>query len=186
MAADWEAMALVGRIARAHGLRGQVIVNPETDFPEQRFSPGAELFVERGGRVEALTVTTARFHRERPVIGIAGVETMSDAEALAGQELRVPIERLAVLPAGTFYRHDLIGCQVETGDGRTVGAVREVEGTLTGSRLVVNGSDGEVLIPLVAAICTLVDPAAKRIVIDPPAGLIEANQVRLKPDATGA
>jgi 16S rRNA processing protein RimM len=174
---DWEAMALVGRIARAHGIRGQVIVNPETDFPDERFQPGAELFIERGGRVEALTLTSARFHRERPVIGIAGVETMNDAEALAGQELRVPIERLAALPPGTFYRHDLIGCRVETRDGTAVGTVRDVEGTLTGSRLVVEGAGGEVLVPLVAPICTLVDPAAKRIVIDPPEGLIEVNEV---------
>ena len=178
MSAKWEEMAVVGRIARAHGIRGQVIVNPETDFPDERFHAGAELLIERGGRIEMLTVTSARFHRERPVIGIAGVETMNDAEALAGQELRVPLERLAALPPDTFYRHDLIGCQVETGDGRSVGLVRDVEGTLTGSRLVVDGQDGEVLIPLVAAICTVVDPAAKRIVIDPPEGLIEVNTVR--------
>jgi 16S rRNA processing protein RimM len=181
----WDEMALVGWIARAHGIRGQVIVNPETDFPDERFRPGAELFIQRGGAIETLTVTTARFHRERPVIGIAGVETMNDAETLAGQELRVPIERLAALPPDTFYRHDLIGCRVDTRDGRTVGLVRDVEGTLTGSRLVVDGADGEVLIPLVAAICTEVDPAAKRIVVDPPEGLLEVNAVRLKPDTTG-
>jgi 16S rRNA processing protein RimM len=173
----WEAMAVVGRIARAHGIRGQVIVTPETDFPDQRFRPGAELFIERGGEIETLSVTSARFHRERPVIGIAGVETMNDAEALAGRELRVPIERLAALPADTFYRHDLIGCSVNTRDGRTIGFVRDVEGTLTGSRLVVDGDGGEVLIPLVAAICTEVDPVAKRIVIDPPEGLLEVNRV---------
>ena len=174
-------MALVGRIARAHGIRGQVIVNPETDFPEERFQPGAELFIERNGQVEALTVTTARFHRDRPVIGIDGVETMTDAEQLAGFELRVPVERLAALPADTFYRHDLIGCRVETRDGQKVGLVRDVEGTMSGSRLVVDGAGGEVLIPLVAPICTVIDPAGKRIVIDPPAGLIEANGVRFKP-----
>jgi len=128
MSAKWEDMAVVGRIARAHGIRGQVIVNPETDFPDERFRPGAELFIERGGRVEMLTVTTARFHRQRPVIGIEGVESMDDANTLAGQELRVPIDRLTALPPDTFYRHDLIGCQVETRDGRTVGVVRDVEG----------------------------------------------------------
>jgi 16S rRNA processing protein RimM len=175
MSAKWEEMALVGWIARAHGIRGQVIVSPETDFPEDRFQPGAELFIKRGGQVDALRVTTARFHRERPVIGIEGVETMNDAEALAGRELRVPIERLAALPPDTFYRHDLIGCLVETRDGRTVGVVSDVEGSMTGSRLVVDGEVGEVLIPLVSAICTLVDPAAKRILVDPPEGLIEAN-----------
>jgi len=169
-------MALVGRIARAHGIRGQVIVNPETDFPEDRFQPGAELFIERDGRIEALKVTSARFHGARPVIGIDGVETMNDAGTLAGRELRVPVERLAALPADTFYRHDLVGCVVETRDGTRIGPVTDVEGSMTGSRLVVDGAAGEVLIPLVAAICTVVDPGAKRIVIDPPAGLIEANE----------
>ncbi len=121
-------MAVVGRIARAHGIRGQVVVNPETDFPDERFKPGAELFVERGGRVEPLTLTTVRFHRDRPVIGIEGVATMDEAETLAGLELRVPVERLAALPADTFYHHDLIGCQVEMTDGRPVGIVQGVEG----------------------------------------------------------
>ena len=70
---------------------------------------------------------------------------------------------------------------MDTRDGRTVGLVRDVEGTLTGSRLVVDGADGEVLIPLVAPICVEVDPAVKRIVIGPPEGLLEVNEVRLKP-----
>ena len=168
-------MAAVGRIARAHGIRGQVIVNPETDFPDDRFQPGAELFIEKGGRVESLMVTTARFHRERPVIGIAGVDTMNDAAALAGLELRVPADRLVELPVGTFYRHDLVGCRVETGSGEAVGVVREVEGTLGRSRLVVEGSRGEMLIPLVSEICTAIDLAGKRIVIDPPDGLLDVN-----------
>jgi 16S rRNA processing protein RimM len=172
---NWGDMAAVGRIARAHGIRGQVIVNPDTDFAEERFQPGAELFVERAGRVEMLRVTTARFHRERPVIGIEGIETMTDAEALAGLELRVPIDRLAALPPDTFYRHDLVGCGVETTDGSVVGRVTDVEGAIGGSRLVVDGAAGEVLIPLVADICTLIDPAGKRIVIDPPEGLLDAN-----------
>jgi 16S rRNA processing protein RimM len=171
-------MAAVGRIARAHGIRGQVIVSLDTDFPEERFRPGAELFIERNGAIQTLTLTSVRFHRDRPVIGIAGVETMNDAEALAGRELRVPVDRLAPLPGGTFYRHDLIGCRVETPAGELVGTVESVEGTLSGSRLVVSAaSRGEVLIPLVANICIAVDPAAKRIVIDPPEGLLDLNRV---------
>jgi 16S rRNA processing protein RimM len=168
-------MAAVGRIARAHGIRGQVIVSLETDFPEERFRPGAELFIERNGAIQALTLTSVRFHRDRPVVGIAGVETMNDAEALAGRELRVPVDRLAALPGGTFYRHDLVGCRVETPAGDVVGTVEKVEGTLNGSRLVVAALRGEVLIPLVAEICTTIDPAGKRIVVVPPEGLLDLN-----------
>jgi 16S rRNA processing protein RimM len=173
----WEEMAAVGRIARAHGNRGQVIVNPETDFPDERFRPGAEVFVSLDGSVQALTLTSVRFQHDRPVVGIAGVETMNQAEALAGQELRVPVDRLTRLPAGTFYRHDLIGCRVETSAGELVGTVSNVEGTMAGSRLVVAGTGGELLIPLATAICTRIDPAEKRIVIDPPDGLLELNRV---------
>lgn len=176
---DWEDMALVGRVARAHGIRGQVIVNLETDFPEQRFSPGAELFIQRAGRVEAVRVTTVRFHRERPVLGLEGVEDMNAASTLAGAELRVPVESLAALPEGTFYRHDLVGCRVSTVSGVDVGTVAEVEGDMFGSRLLVRADGGEeILVPLAEAICRTIEPAEKRIVIDPPEGLLELNRTR--------
>jgi len=169
-------MAVVGRIARAHGNRGEVIVNLETDFPLERFQAGADVFIERRGVVEALRMTKVRFQHERPVLAIEGVATMNDAEALAGLELRVPVDRLTVLPAGTFYRHELIGCRVETGSGAAVGVVRDVEGTVGGSRLIVDGgSRGEILIPMAAEICRAIDIAAQRIVIDPPEGLLELN-----------
>jgi len=172
---NWADMAVVGRIARAHGLRGQVILNAETDFPEERFQPDAELFIERGGHVEALRIATVRFHRDRPVIGFRGVGTMNDAMALSGQELRVPADRLTALPANVFYRHDLVGCRVVTTAGAEVGVVTGVEGTMGGSRLVVAGAAGEVLVPFAAEICPEIDPPGKRIVIDPPEGLVELN-----------
>ena len=168
----WDAMAVVGRIARAHGIKGQVIVNPETDFPEARFRPGATLFTANG----TVKLTTVRFQNGRPVIGIEGVETINDAEELAGLELRVPVEELAALPAGMFYHHDLVGCAVVTGGGEKVGTVEGVEGTLSGSRLVVAGAKGEILIPLAAEICRTIDVAGKRIVIEPPDGLLDLNR----------
>jgi 16S rRNA processing protein RimM len=172
---NWDELALVGRIARAHGNRGQVIVNLDTDFPGERFQPGAELFTQRGGVIVPLRLTTVRFQAERPVIGLAGVETIEAAEGMAGLELRIPAERLAALPAGAFYHHDLVGCRVETKTGSTVGIVEAVEGTQGASRLVVAGAVGEVLIPLAAEICTTIDVRARRIVIDPPAGLLDLN-----------
>ena len=172
---EWDAMAVVGRIARAHGLKGQVIVNLETDFPEARFRPGATLFTAGAAGIAARTLTTVRFQNGRPVIGIDGVETVDDAEELAGLELRVPVEELAALPAGTFYHHDLVGCAVVTSGGQQIGTVEGVEGTLGGSRLIVAGAKGEILIPLAADICRTIDVAGKRIVIEPPDGLLDLN-----------
>jgi len=171
----WSEMAVVGRIARPHGIRGQVVVNLETDFPEARFQAGAELFTERGGRVESVRVIAVRFQNERPIIAIDGITTMDQAESLAGAELRVPVQWLAPLPPDTFYRHDLIGCRVETAAGDPIGLVNDVEGTVAGSRLIIDGRGGEVQVPLANEICTTIDVRSKRIVIEPPEGLLELN-----------
>jgi 16S rRNA processing protein RimM len=85
----------------------------------------------------------------------------------------VPEDALEPLPAATFYHHHLIGCMVATRDGRVVGPVTAVEGESIGSRLVVRSTSGDVLIPLVDAICPEVDVAGKRITIDPPPGLLD-------------
>jgi 16S rRNA processing protein RimM len=174
---NWDEMAVVGRIARPHGIRGQVVVNLETDFPHERFHPGAEFFVN-GSTSDRLVIATVRFHNERPIIGFEGVTDMNQAIALAGRELRIPVEQLTSLPPDMFYRHDLVGCAVNAADGSSIGTVTDVEGTLGGSRLVVTTDRGEVLVPLVAEICRSIDVAGKRIVIEPPEGLLELNERR--------
>lgn len=170
---DW---LLVGRVARAHGNRGEVIVNPETDFPEQRFQIGARLLVGGADDGAERAIRAVRFHQGRPVVALEGVQTMDDAERLAGAALSLRTATLAPLPEGTYYRHDLVGCDVEDRDGRRIGRVVGVEGPMEQSRLIVEGGTGaEVLIPLVADICETVDPAARRIVVNPPEGLIDLN-----------
>jgi 16S rRNA processing protein RimM len=166
-------LLLVGRVARAHGNKGQVIVNPETDFPEDRFVVGMTLRVGEHG--EPRKIVAARFHQGRPIIALEGIETMNDAEALAGAELKVSSNDIPPLPEGTYYRHDLVGCEVQDTDGRIIGTVAGVEGSLEASRLVIEAPHGEVLIPLVAEICVEVDPAARRIRVAAPEGLIELN-----------
>ena len=169
---------LVGRIARAHGNRGQVIVNPETDFPDERFAVGNVVIVEQAGTTSERRIEAVRFQSGRPIIALEGVETMNAAAALAGAELKVEAGDLKPLPERTFYRHDLVGCEVSDTAGRAIGRVKDVEGPLEQSRLIVEGDRGEMLIPLVDGICVKVDPAANSIVIDPPEGLIELNENR--------
>lgn len=166
-------LLLVGRVARAHGNKGQVIVNPETDFPGERFARGNRLVVDHGGQQVERRIASVRFQQGRPIIALDGVETMNDAEALAGAELKMPAEALAPLPGGTYYRHDLVGCEVRTKDGQVVGNVTDVEGPIERSRLVVARKGGELLVPMVETICVEVDPQGKRIVIDPPEGLLD-------------
>lgn len=170
-------MVLVGRVARAHGNKGQVIVNPETDFPEERFQAGKTVFTRAAsGAPTSRVIIASRIHQGRPVLGFEGVETMDDAEALAGSELRVPESDLVKLPAGSYYHHDLIGCEVRRQDGAVVGKVKGIEGPMAGSTLVVDGRHGEVLIPLASEICVTIDPQNRVIVIEPPEGLVELNE----------
>jgi 16S rRNA processing protein RimM len=166
-------LLLVGTVARAHGNKGQVIVNPATDFARERFAIGNELVVEHGGRSTTRRITAVRFHDGRPIIALDGVGAMSDAESLAGAELKMPASALGALPANTFYRHDLVGCDVRDTAGHAIGRVTDVEGPMEQSRLVVAGANGELLIPMAEGICVSVDPGRKLIVVDPPEGLLE-------------
>ena len=171
----WDTMVLVGRVARAHGNRGRVIVNPDSDFVEDRFRPGNAVYVRHGDRVARLSIRDVRFHQQRPIVAFAEVATMTEAEQLASAELRVPMETLERLPAGVFYHHELTGCRVETVEGAVVGTVSRVDGDGGVSRLVVDDGSAEVLVPLVAAICVRIDPAATAITIDLPEGLLDLN-----------
>lgn len=150
-----------------------MIVNPETDFVADRFSEGNVLIVEQAGRQTERRIAAVRFHQGRPIVALDGIETMNDAEALAGAELKMPASELPPLPAQTYYRHDLVGCEVRTKDGQTIGNVTDVEGTLERSRLVIARQGGEVMVPMVDAICISVDPVGKVIVVDPPEGLLD-------------
>lgn len=170
---EWDALVTVGVIARTHGLRGHVVVNPETDFPDDRYRPGVELWIRRGPAPEAMRIAEARFHLGRPIVRFEGIESIEAAEALGRGDLRADVATLDPLPDATFRHSDLVGCRVSTVAGEALGAVIRVDGQMTTSRLVVAGRRGEVMIPLAEAICVEIDPAGRRIVVDPPEGLLD-------------
>ena len=173
---SWDSMVLVGRIARPHGLRGEVIVNPETDFVEDRFVSGATMWTRSERGDEALRITAVRVQNGRPVIGFDGFSSIEDVERLAGLELRVPEDALQSLGDGVYYQHQLVGCDVETVAGARIGEVSRVDGGAGGSLLTVKGVRGEVLIPFAQHICVEVDVVARRIRVDLPDGLLELNE----------
>ena len=157
-----------------------MFVNAETDFVEERFAPGSTLWLAPGRGRRSLTVASLRVQGGRPVLSFEGLTRIEDVEGLAGCELRVPESMLAPLDEGRFYHHQLVGCVVETTAGIPVGVVIRIDGGAGGSLLAVAGARGEILVPLAADICVAVDIAAKRIRIEPPAGLLELNE---KPEA---
>lgn len=169
-------MLLVGVVARTHGNKGEVIVNPTTDFPEDRFAAGATVWGRAAGGAasECLHIRAFRMHQGRPVIGFDGIATISDAERFAGWDLRIPPAERRELPPHVYYRSDLIGCEVVTNDGEAVGRVRAVDGEGQAVRLVVTAARGEVLVPLAQDMCA-VDVQARRIVVTPPDGLLDVN-----------
>jgi 16S rRNA processing protein RimM len=175
--ADWTEMIVIGTIARSHGLRGDVLVQAETDFPEERFQPGSTMYLgadDVGGGPRRLTVRDARLHLGRWLVSFEGVDRIEDAEALCHRELRIAPDRLMPLPAGRFYHHQLVDCEVVTVEGDSVGTVVKVEDA-GAATLVVRGGRGDVLVPLAAEICVRVDVDGRRIVIAPPQGLLDLN-----------
>jgi 16S rRNA processing protein RimM len=175
---EWASMVTIGRIVRPHGHRGQVVVVPESDFADERFTVGATVYLRRAEAVEAVTVAASRFYDGRWVLGLSGVESMDAAEALRDLELRIPEADLRVLDANAFYVHHLVGCDVRTTTGEPIGVVERVD-LATGVPMLVVQGQGEVLVPFVDAICRRVDPDARVIEIDPPEGLIALNRTRM-------
>jgi 16S rRNA processing protein RimM len=167
---------VVGRVVKAHGISGEVVVEVRTDDPDARFFPGAALRGRAKGQAErALTIESVRAHGDRLLLRVAGVGDRDAADALRGTLFLVDSADLpAIDDPDEFYDHELEGLSVITVEGTPVGAVAEVLHTAAGELLSVQATDGrEILIPFVGAIVTSVSRADGTVVIDPPDGLLD-------------
>ncbi|MSO26630.1 MAG: ribosome maturation factor RimM [Candidatus Nanopelagicales bacterium] len=164
---------VVGRIGKPHGLRGQVTVELRTDEPDERFAQGSVLFAD--GAVGKLTVAEIHWHSGRLLVSFVGYESRSAAESLRGTMVEVERDEAASpTEQDEYYDSALIGCRVETLRGELVGLVDDVVHLPSQELLsVVTATGREVLIPFVSQIVPTVDLANRRILIDPPIGLIE-------------
>lgn len=111
-------------------------------------------------------------HGDQLIFKFQGVDTISDAEKLAGAEVSIPFEQRAPLAEDEVYESDLIGCEVLDATGRVLGVVSDFQET-GGTPLLQIGED--LLIPFAKSICIQVDPDNKRIVVIPPDGLLDLN-----------
>lgn len=167
---------LVGIVARAHGLRGEVAVEVRTDSPDERFAPGARLDAQRpGAPATVLTVASVRPHSGRLLVTFAEAPDRGSAEALRGTRLTVDA---AALPPpqdpDEFHPHQLEGLRAELTTGEVVGSVREVVHGPAGELLVLARPElPDALVPFVRAIVPTVDVVGGRVVLDPPEGLLD-------------
>ena len=168
---------VVGRVVKAHGVTGEVVVEVRTDDPDTRFAPGSPLRgrPSRGGPERRYVVESVREHGGRLLVRLDGVADRNAAEALRGTLFLVDSEDLPPIEdPDEFYDHQLEGLQVVTTDGRRRRHRRR--GTAHRGRRIAVGArrrQGEVLVPFVSAIVTSVSLADQTIEIDPPEGLLE-------------
>lgn len=162
---------VVGRIGKAHGLRGEVAVQVHTDSPEQRFAPGVQL---GAGADRTLTVETVRPHSGALLVKFAGVADRTAAEALRGRLLTVEATSLPDLDdPEEYYDHQLEGLTAASKEGAVLGTVLEVVHAPASDLLVLDTGHGTAMVPFVRAIVPEVDLAGGRVVLDPPAGLLD-------------
>lgn len=168
---------IVGRIGRAHGIKGDVTVEVRTDEPELRLGPGAVLMTDPSS-AGPLTVASGKVHSGRLLLRFEGVNDRNGAEALRGTLLIAEVDP-AESPEDPdeFYDHQLVGLDVVLTDGTVVGELTEVLHLPYQDLLNVVRPDGtEVLVPFVNEIVPEIDLEAQRVLITPPPGLIDAAQ----------
>ena len=170
----------VGRIGRAHGVRGDVVVGVRTDEPELRFAPGSRLDTDPVG-AGPLTVAGYRWHSGDLLVRFTGISDRDAAAELGGTWLLVDSAALAALDDPDEFRDgDLVGLSVRTVDGTVVGTVADVlhhgQDVLAIDPVGAAGAAGaraeQILIPFVKAIVPEVDIVGGVLVIDPPEGLL--------------
>ncbi|MFL6051301.1 MAG: ribosome maturation factor RimM [Actinoallomurus sp.] len=162
----------VGRVGRAHGVRGEVSVETSTDDPGARFAPGSSLVTDPA-RLGPLTVESVRPHAGRLLVHFAGIDDRTAAETLRG--ILLLVDSAEIPPTDDpdeFHDQELIGLLAVTTDGTEVGEVVDVE-HLGQDLLVIRRPEGDALVPFVRALVPEVDVPGRRIVLDPPPGLLE-------------
>jgi 16S rRNA processing protein RimM len=169
----------VGRLVKAHGLKGAIKLELYTDSPDQRFKPGQVLELQVPETSEwfgkTVTVSELRFYNQSPVLFLEGIENRSQAETLIKAILLVEID-LDKLPEEpeAWYDHQLLGLEALV-ENTVVGKVIRVDHLPAQDLLAIETTTGEVLVPFVKQIVPTVDISKGQIILDPPAGLFELN-----------
>ena len=171
---DSDDVIVVAHIVKVRGLRGEVVADLLTDFPE-RFEKLITLIGVAADRTRrSLQIEELWFHGNRIVFRFAGFNRIEEARELVGYDLAVPADERMDLPPDSFYEWELVGCRVQTVEGKEIGQVQSVMHTGGVEILsVVDEKGRDRMIPMASDIVVEIDKEKKLIRIDPPEGLLE-------------
>lgn len=164
---------VIGRVLKPHGLKGEVVVEVLTDFPE-RFLEGLIVRLSGGSReAREMRIAAVRPHQRRVLLTFEGISDVSTAESLRNAELSVNAQDVAPRPDGYVYHWEIEGAVVVDTAGKPLGRVAELADAAGRPLLVVATPGGARDVPFARPIVVSVDVPGKRVVLDPPPGLLD-------------
>ncbi|WCK56836.1 ribosome maturation factor RimM [Aneurinibacillus sp. Ricciae_BoGa-3] len=165
----------VGKLVNTQGIRGEVRVVSETDFPEERYRKGQVLYLFHPTLKEPLplTIEDARQHKNFYILSFKGYHNINDVEKFKGGILKISEADRGTLEEGEFYFHDILGCEIVTEEGELLGTVKEIlQPGANDVWVVKRGKESDVLIPYIEDVVKQIDISNKRIVIHLLPGLL--------------
>jgi 16S rRNA processing protein RimM len=155
---------VVGQVARAFGVHGEMRIESRTDFPE-RFELLDRIYL--GPDRLPYTIEKARRSGENVFLKLEGVDSPEKVRELGRPEIAIPRSQAMPLPEGHFYLDDLVGMEVSVPEGGTIGQVSDVVRTGSNDVCVVNGGRASILIPLIRDAIRHIDVQGGRLVVEP-------------------
>lgn len=161
----------IGKVTRAHGLRGEILVTVLTEFPD-RFATTEWVYLGNEFEAEPYRVTNHRWHKGNILLTLSGVADRTQAEQLRGQLVQVPIDEAVALPEGSYYLYQLLGLQVVTTEDSVLGHIVDILETGANDVYVVGNNDREILVPAIPDVIQSIDLQKGQMIIKVIAGLI--------------
>ncbi|WP_373232063.1 ribosome maturation factor RimM [Cohnella sp.] len=170
-----ERLLNIGKVVNTHGIKGEVKVWPQTDFPEVRFKVGNKLlmFPPESGQPITIEIVSSREQKKMFILKLKGFDNINQVEKYKGWELKVSEAERVELDEGEYYFRDIIGCAVETDDGEPLGIITDILSPGANDIWVVKLTKGkELLLPVIDDVVLDVDIVARKVQVHLMEGLL--------------
>jgi 16S rRNA processing protein RimM len=161
----------VGKILAPWGIKGKVKLEAVTDFPE-RFSPKSIIYIKR----QPMTIDSVEWYKSKVIIKLNTIDSIEEAQQLRNEHVEIPYNQLYPLAEGQYYHFQLIGLEVLTSRGESLGYITDIISANSNDNYVVSGAKGEILIPAIDDVVKSIDICNGYLVIEAIEGLLNLNQ----------